>query len=137
MAMEIEMLRFAAVAMTLCLAAASPAASRAPIDESALVGAWRVDLTSQPGDAPYYSEMVVTTAAGGRITGTFYGSPMENGRVLRDWGTVRFAFVTRDGGGGVYNHSGELVDGRLLRGLSHALQRDFLSVWTADRRPAP
>lgn len=120
-------------AMALTLIAAAPAASRSTPSAEPLIGAWRVDLTNKPGDEPYYAEMVITAVKDDRIAGTFYGSPMEKGRITRDWGTVRFAFVTRDGGGGVYNHSGELVDGRLLRGLSHALDRDFLSVWTADR----
>jgi hypothetical protein len=57
---------------------------------------------------------------------------MEHGRINRSWGSVRFAFITRDGGGGTYHHSGEFVDGRLIRGLSHAIDRDFLSVWTAQ-----
>lgn len=123
-------------AMALTLVAAAPAVSRDTPSADPLLGTWRVDLTNQPGDTPYYAEMVITAVKDDRIAGAFYGSPMEKGRITRDWGTVRFAFVTRDGGGGVYNHSGELVDSRLLRGLSHALDRDFLSVWTADR-PAP
>ncbi len=122
-----------AAALAVTLVAAAPAASRVTPSAEPLIGAWRVDLTNKPGDQAYYAEMVVTAVTDDRIAGAFYGSPMEKGRITRDWGTVRFAFVTRDGGGGVYNHSGELVDGRLLRGLSHALDRDFLSVWTADR----
>ena len=122
------------VAGLLSVVGAAPAVSREPPSAAPLVGQWRVDLTNKPGDGAYYAEMTITGVEGDRITGTFYDSPIEKGRITRDWGTVRFAFVTRDGGGGVYNHSGEFVDGRLIRGLSHALDRDFLSVWTADRK---
>jgi hypothetical protein len=122
------------VAGLLSAIAVAPAASREPPSAAPLVGEWRVDLTSKPGDGAYYAEMTIKSVDGDRITGTFYDSPMEKGRITRDWGTVRFAFVTRDGGGGVYNHSGEFVDGRLIRGLSHALDRDFVAVWTADRK---
>lgn len=115
------------------LFAAAPALSREPPSAAPLVGQWRVDLTSKPGDGPYYAEMTVTSVDGDRITGTFYDSPMEKGRITRVWGTVRFAFITHDGKGGAYNHSGEFVDGRLIRGLSHAIDRDFLAAWTADR----
>lgn len=115
------------------LAEAAPVV--APVSAEPLIGAWRIDLTSTPADRAgglYYAEMEIVAVEDDRITGFFYGSPMEQGRINRDWGAVRFAFVTRDGGGGVYHHSGELVDGRLIRGLSHALDRDFLAVWTAE-----
>jgi len=117
--------------------AARPPAPAAVVEAQSaqpLVGQWRVDLTSSPREGVtgrYYTDFVVTSVDDNRIEGTFYGSPIEQGRINRSWGGVRFAFVTHDGGGGTYNHSGELVDGRLIRGLSQALDRDFLSVWTA------
>lgn len=106
-----------------------------PVSAEPLLGQWRVDLTATPAEGTkgrYYTDMVVESVQGDRIAGTFYGSRMENGRINRSWGGIRFAFITRDGGGGVYHHSGEMVDGRLIRGLSHAIDRDFLSVWTAQ-----
>ena len=102
-----------------------------------LVGDWLVDLTGKPGDGAYYTEMQVTSVEGDRLTGTFYGSPIEKGRINRSWGTVRFAFVTHDGGGGTYNHSGEYIDGRVIRGVSHALDRDFVMPWVAVRGKLP
>jgi len=116
------------------LAAADPS-TIAPVAADPILGQWRVDLTASPAEGKagrYYTDMVITSVEGNRITGTFYGSPMEKGRINRSWGAVRFAFITHDGGGGVYHHSGEFVDGRLIRGLSHAIDRDFLSVWTAQ-----
>lgn len=102
-----------------------------------LLGEWTVDLTGKPGDGPYYTGMTLTSVEGDRLAGTFYGSPIEKGRINRSWGTVRFAFVTRDGGGGLYAHSGEYVDGRVVRGVSHAIDRDFVMPWVAVRGKAP
>jgi hypothetical protein len=130
-----------AVISTLAIAAANSPVSAtppvvvAPVSAEPLLGQWRVDLTSSPAEGVkgrYYTDMMIDSVKGDRVTGTFYGSRMENGRINRSWGGIRFAFVTRDGGGGVYHHSGEMVDGRLIRGLSHAIDRDFLSVWTAQ-----
>ncbi|MES2034779.1 MAG: hypothetical protein V4466_11425, partial [Pseudomonadota bacterium] len=118
----------------LSLVGVAPAISREPPSAAPLVGSWRVDLTSEPGAEPYYAEMIINSVEGDRITGLFYDSPMEQGRITRDWGTIRFAFVTHDKDGGAYNTSGEFVDGRLIRGVTHALGRDFLSIWTADRK---
>lgn len=137
------MMRFATLAVisTFAIAAAvSPSGATAPVvvapvSAEPLLGQWRVDLTSSPSEGVkgrYYTDMVIDSVKGDRVTGTFYGSRMENGRINRSWGGIRFAFITRDGGGGVYHHSGEMVDGRLVRGLSHAIDRDFLSVWTAQ-----
>ena len=125
-----------AVALMLAASAAlADPATVAPVPADPLIGKWRVDLTASPAEGKsgrYYTEMEITSVDGNRIVGTFYGSPMEKGRINRSWGSVRFAFITHDGGGGAYNHSGEFVDGRLIRGLSHAVDRDFLSVWTAQ-----
>ena len=122
------------VAGLVSMAGAGPAVSREPPSAAPLVGEWRVDLTSKPGAEPYYAVMTVKSVDGDRITGVFYDSPMEKGRITRAWGSVRFAFVTHDKNGGTYNTSGEFVDGRLIRGVTHALDRDFLSIWTADRK---
>lgn len=119
----------------LALAAPDVPAPVAKVSAEPLIGKWRVDLTASPAEGlkgRYYTDMVVESVEGDRITGTFYGSRIENGRINRSWGAVRFAFRTHDGGGGAYDHSGELVDGRLIRGLSHAIDRDFLAVWTAQ-----
>jgi hypothetical protein len=124
-----------AIAAAVSPVSATPPVVVAPVSAEPLLGQWRVDLTSTPAEGVkgrYYTDMVIDSVKGDRVTGTFYGSRMENGRINRTWGGIRFAFVTRDGGGGVYHHSGEMVDGRLIRGLSHAIDRDFLSVWTAQ-----
>jgi len=68
---------------------------------------------------------------GKRFEGTFYGSPISQGRINADWGTIRIAFVTEDGSG-PYNHSAVLAEGR-LEGLTNSTGRDFLSYWSATK----
>ncbi len=99
--------------------------------EQELVGAWRVDLRAMPGDPPYYQQFVVDAVAGRTFAGTFYGTAIEQGRLNADWGAVHFAFVTADGSG-MYHHSGVLRNGQ-IEGQSHALGRDHLFVWRAER----
>ena len=98
-------------------------------DPEALIGTWQVDLRPTPDADPYLQELVVRSVDDGRLEGSFYGTPIEKGRLNVDWGAVRFAFVTTDGSGG-YNHAGVLREGR-LEGTTHSLGRDFLAYWTA------
>ncbi len=96
-----------------------------------LLGSWKIDLRPTPDSEPYYKEFVIDSVEGKTFKGTFYGTPIESGYLNKDWGTVKFAFVTRDGSG-LYNHSGTLKDGK-LEGLSHSIGREFLSVWSGVR----
>lgn len=100
-------------------------------DAAGLVGTWSVDLRPTPDADPYFQEFVVSEVDGNTFQGTFYGTALENGRINRDWGDLRFAFTTDDGSG-AYHTSGTLV-GDELTGTTHALGREFLSVWTATR----
>jgi hypothetical protein len=116
--------------MVLFIAAGS---ARIPLrpDPGALVGTWEVDLRPTPDSEPYLQQFEVTAVSGDGFEGSFYGTPIEEGRLNVDWGALRFAFVTSDGSG-PYNHSGVLDEGR-MEGTTHSLGRDFLSYWTASR----
>ncbi len=116
------------VAMTSLLLAAGAGADPAP---SSLIGTWKVDLRPTPDAEPYYQEFVVTAVEGGTFTGTFYNTPIENGRINEDWGAIHFAFTTSDGSG-PYNTAGVLM-GTEMSGTTHSPGRDFLAVWTAER----
>ena len=120
-----------ALASSLLLACSTnpPATNPQPL---ALVGTWKVDLRPKPEADPYFQEFVVTGVQGSTFSGTFYGSPISQGRVNTDWGAVRIAFVTADGSG-PYNHSAVLVGAR-LEGLTNATGRDFLSYWSATKK---
>lgn len=102
------------------------------VDVQELVGTWRVDLRSKPGDPEYFQQFVVSSVNGKEFAGTFYGAQIEQARINADWGAVRIAFVTADQSG-PYNHSATLVGGR-LEGLTNSTGRNFLSFWSAVRR---
>jgi hypothetical protein len=99
------------------------------LDSKQLIGTWQVDLRPTPGAAEYYQEFVVTAVDGKTLQGTFYGSPISQGRINTDWSKIRIAFVTEDQSG-PYNHSAVLNDGK-LEGLSNSTGRNFLSYWSA------
>ena len=42
-------------------------------------------------------------------------------------------YSVTDDGSGAYNTSGVLLQGR-LQGLTHSLGREFLAVWSAERK---
>ena len=97
-----------------------------------LFGVWQVDLRPTPDAEAYYKDFVVKSVKGREFTGTFYDSPISNGRINTDWNAVYFAFTTSDGSGN-YNHSGVLRDGK-LEGLSHSIGRGFLGVWRGVKK---
>jgi hypothetical protein len=104
--------------------------SSAP-NPSALIGQWKVDLRPKPSSTEYFQTFIVSKIEGNKISGSFYGTPFENGHINADWDTVYFAFTTQDLSG-PYQHSGKLgANG--LEGLSHSPGRDFLARWTARK----
>jgi ketosteroid isomerase-like protein len=101
-----------------------------PSDPGDLVGTWRVDLRAAPEAEEYFQEMVILSVDG-VLTGTFYGTEIQDAHLNKDWGALRFAFVTEDESG-LYHTSGILRDGR-LEGTTHSIGRGFLAYWTAER----
>jgi len=116
--------------LTLLLAAGA-AAQTVPTDS--LAGAWTVDLRPAP-EADFYGVPFVVDSVytDSTFAGSFHGSRVQNATFNLSWGVTRFAFTTDDGGS-VYHTSGVLHDG-WLEGTTHAVQRGFLSYWTATRR---
>jgi hypothetical protein len=120
------------IVTTLLLAAAacsSVAPPAAKVNAQNLLGTWTVDLRPLPSAPAYLKSFVVTSVSGNSFEGSFYDTPISNGRINTDWGTVRIAFVTADGSG-PYNHSAVLV-GQRLEGLTNSTGRGFLAYWSA------
>lgn len=101
-------------------------------DSTELIGTWQVDLRPTPGAEEYFQEFVVTSIDGKTFQGSFYGSPISQGRINTDWFAVRIAFMTEDGSG-PYHHSAVLKNAK-LEGLTNSTGRDFLSYWSATKR---
>lgn len=108
-------------------------AQPAPATSSdSLLGEWTVDLRPTPDAAPYLQSFTVESVEKGSLKGVFYGTAFEGGRINSDWGTLRFAFVTKDASS-TYFHSGKLEKGK-LQGTTYSPEREFLAVWTAVRK---
>jgi hypothetical protein len=117
------------LAAAVMLAALATGAARA--DEPTLDGAWTVDLTGKPGDAPYLKPMHLTLAPDGTVTGDFYESTIEAGRWKRARGRLCVAFRTTDGKGPY--HTAACLDGERVLGQTWAEHRNFVFLWDAVR----
>jgi hypothetical protein len=93
-----------------------------------LPGKWTIDLRPAPDAAGYYQAFVVTALEGNTFTGTFYGSPIENGFINPNWDRLYFAFTTHDQSNAYY-HSGYLENGT-VSGISYCPNRAFAAPWT-------
>jgi hypothetical protein len=103
------------------------------LSASDLLGTWKVDLRPTPDAASYFQEFVVTKVnPNNSFEGTFYGTPITQGRINTTWGAVRIAFVTADQSG-PYNHSAVLKEGR-MEGLTNSTGREFLAYWSAVKQ---
>ena len=97
-------------------------------DPGTILGNWEIDLRPDPKADPYVQEFRVTQLTGNTFQGYFYGSPLENARLNRNWDRLYFAFSTRDQNHAYY-HSGYLLDGRLY-GISYCPGREFVQPWS-------
>ena len=119
--------RLAILPLAALLVAATPAEERA----AALSGTWTVDLRVDLADEAYSQPMVLSVAADGAITGSFYNSEILAGRAGSAQGRTCVAFRTTDGQG-LYHTSACLVDGKMV-GQTWAEGRNFVLPWTATR----
>ncbi len=103
----------------------------ATLDTSVLIGKWQLDMTPEnPGDANFAS-MEIRSVGDGSFEGFFYrdGVRIRDGRLNTQTGVISGALVSGDNSG-TYNSTFYYKDG-VLHGSTHAIGRDFLSVWTA------
>ncbi len=118
----------------LCCAGCAQVESRA--DASAanqLLGDWQVDLTPADRADDVYALLRFAQIDDAHFTGAFYHAdvPMRQSRLQWQSGVLYGAFVTADASG-EYHSSFRFQNGQ-LSGTTHALQRDFLSVCSAQR----
>lgn len=101
-------------------------------EPSVLIGEWKVDLRPTPLSAPYFQRLVITELGDRTFKGTFYyDSEIKEARINRDWEELTIAFITEDGTG-AYNTVARL-EGDILKGTTHSIGRDFLSIWSAEK----
>ena len=90
-------------------------------------GNWQIDLRPSTDADPYLQDFEVTAVSGNTFQGYFYGSPLEDAKLNRNWEVLYFAFTTRDNTYEYY-HSGYLLDGKLY-GISYCPGREFVQPW--------
>ncbi|WP_299334257.1 hypothetical protein [uncultured Psychroserpens sp.] len=102
-------------------------------DLSVLKGVWILDMSPQDTTDSNFAKMIITHADTKSLKGFFYrdGVKIRNGKTNTQTHTIYAALISGDGTGD-YNTSFYYKDG-ILYGTTHAVDRDFLSVWTATK----
>jgi len=98
-----------------------------------LSGTWDVALYFSADAPPSATVLVLEPSQDGTLSGRFYGSPFGAARFAERNGVVAFTATTEDGSG-PYLHSGRLTEAGVIEGQTLSVGRDFLMLWTAERR---
>jgi len=105
----------------------------AEADPQELLGMWTLDMTPHIPDDDQFAIMTIVKVKDNEFKGTFYreGVKIQNGQLNKLTGRIYGALVSGDNSGS-YNTSFYLKDGKLY-GSTHAIERNFLSVWVATK----
>jgi hypothetical protein len=102
-----------------------------------LIGTWRLDMTPHKADDNQFAMMEIKSVSNGKLEGTFYrsGVKIRNGQINDLTGRVYGSLISGDNSGS-YNTSFYFENGKLY-GTTHAVNREFLSVWVAVKEDNP
>ena len=103
------------------------------IDLNLLVGTWKLDMSPEDKTDSNFATMEIDEVTENSFEGYFYrqGVKIRQGRINTQTGVIYGALVSGDNSG-EYNSTFYYKDG-ILFGTTHALNRGFLSVWTATK----
>ena len=103
------------------------------VDTNVLVGTWKLDMSPQNTTDANFAMMKITKVANNTFTGEFYreGVSIRNAKINTQLGIIYGALISGDGSGD-YNTTFYYKDGK-LHGSTHAIEREFLAVWTATK----
>jgi hypothetical protein len=98
-----------------------------------LIGEWKLDMSPQDQTDNNFAMMRIESVDDNVLKGTFYreGVAIQKGQINTQRGIVYGALVSGDNSG-LYNTTFYFEDGKLY-GSTHALDRNFLSVWIAEK----
>jgi hypothetical protein len=111
------------------------AQSDTQIDEKSTIpleGEWTIDLRPTPASEAYLKEFVIVLNSDRTFSGEFYGSPVINGLINRNWDNIYFAFSTNDESN-TYFHSGYLFENK-ISGITYCPDRDFVAPWSGMKK---
>lgn len=114
----------------LCTLNAVHADKKSETNKNLFVGTWKLDLRPTPDAEPYYQNFELKMVKG-KIKGKFYNTEIENVVFNDAWEHPTIAFTTTDGSS-TYHTVGRIENG-ILKGTTHAIGRDFLSIWSGER----
>lgn len=103
------------------------------LDVNVLVGHWKLDMSPHDTTDNNFAQMKITKIVGNSFKGEFYreGVEIRNAQINTQLGIIYAALVSGDGSG-TYNTTFYYKEG-VLHGTTHAVERNFLSVWTATK----
>jgi hypothetical protein len=97
-----------------------------------LMGSWVLDLRPTPQSDSYLKDFDLTAFEDGKLSGTFYGTAFEGGKIHTDWGKIYFSFTTGDNSG-PYFHAGYVENGKIY-GTSYSEGRGFMIPWFGEKK---
>lgn len=103
------------------------------LDLNILVGKWKLDMSPQDKTDSNFAMMVITKVEDNQFEGEFYrkGVKIRNAQINTQLGHIYAALISGDNSGS-YNTTFYNKEG-ILYGTTHAVERNFLSVWTATK----
>ncbi len=103
------------------------------VNPEVLIGQWKLDMTPENPNDDNFATMRVDSIEGNAMHGFFYrdGVKIRKGQVNIQSGSVYAALISGDNSG-EYNSAFYYKEG-VLYGTTHAVNRGFLSVWTAKK----
>ncbi|MEO1438647.1 MAG: hypothetical protein AAFV80_24110 [Bacteroidota bacterium] len=103
------------------------------IDTQILVGHWKLDMSPQDSTDSNFAMMHIKKVTASSFTGDFYrkGVSIKNAQINTQTGKLYGALTSGDNSG-TYNTTFLYQDG-MLYGTTHAIDKAFLSVWTATK----
>ena len=99
-----------------------------------MLGTWQIDLSPEDKSDNNFAMMRITKIDNKTFEGDFYrdGVEMRNAKINTQLDLIYGALISGDASG-TY-HSAFYYDNGVLHGTTHAINRNFLSVWTASKR---
>ncbi|RZS93366.1 hypothetical protein [Aquimarina brevivitae] len=98
-----------------------------------LLGEWKLDMSPQDSTDANFAYMKITVVENNSFEGEFYrkGVNIKNAKINAQLGIIYGALLSGDGSG-TYHTTFYYEDG-ILHGTTHAIDRNFLSVWKASK----
>lgn len=96
-----------------------------------LVGKWKLDMSPQDESDSNFAMMEISEVVDNTFKGVFYreGVQITDAQINTQLGIIYAALISGDNSG-IYNSTFYYKDG-ILHGTTHAVNRNFLAVWTA------